>query len=149
MDPPAAGYRGSASSTTSTVQVPFMAEADAATKSGVVLKPSRALWWFLMGRDDHAHPGLAIIGAHHDCRRRGHEPRGASVSPWRAAGHRHFLNVWLVIWPNQKSSSKPAGVSGGPKAAGGGARVSRVHTNTLFSIPMLSSWPTTASPSWR
>ena len=41
-----------------------------------------------------------------------------------------FLNVWLIIWPNQKKV-----ISGSPDAGAKAGLASR--TNTLFSIPML------------
>ena len=44
-----------------------------------------------------------------------------------------FLNVWLIIWPNQKKV-----LSGSPDAADAGAKAGLAsRTNTLFSIPML------------
>jgi uncharacterized membrane protein len=54
-----------------------------------------------------------------------------------------FLNVWLIIWPNQKIviASTTAVASGGqadPRAAGSAARAGVAsRTNALFSIPML------------
>ncbi|MDG1248795.1 MAG: urate hydroxylase PuuD [SAR86 cluster bacterium] len=44
-----------------------------------------------------------------------------------------FLNVWLIIWPNQKKV-----IAGAPDAADAGAKAGLAsRTNTLFSIPML------------
>ena len=44
-----------------------------------------------------------------------------------------FLNVWLIIWPNQKKV-----ISGASDAADAGAKAGLAsRTNTLFSIPML------------
>jgi len=54
-----------------------------------------------------------------------------------------FLNVWLVIWPNQKIviASTNQVASGGqalPAAAAAGRRAALTsRTNTVFSIPML------------
>ena len=54
-----------------------------------------------------------------------------------------FLNVWLVIWPNQKIviASATAAATGGkalPEAAAAGAKAGLAsRTNTLFSVPML------------
>jgi uncharacterized membrane protein len=54
-----------------------------------------------------------------------------------------FLNVWLVIWPNQQIVIASANqVAGGgqalPAAAGAGRRAALTsRTNTVFSIPML------------
>jgi uncharacterized membrane protein len=128
------------------VQVPFMAEADAATKSGVVLKlVPRALWWFRWGAMITLISGLAIIGAR-IMTAGGAVMKtswGVGISLGALLGIVMFLNVWLVIWPNQKVviASQQA-VSGGgqadPKAAGAAARAFLAsRTNTLFSIPML------------
>ena len=54
-----------------------------------------------------------------------------------------FLNVWGVIWPNQKvviqnAIDTAAGRPANPAAAGAGARAGLAsRTNTLLSIPML------------
>ena len=54
-----------------------------------------------------------------------------------------FLNVWLIIWPNQKiviaSAKQVAG--GGEALPGAAAALGKAglasRTNTLFSVPML------------
>lgn len=128
------------------VQTPFMAEADAATKPGVVQKlVPRALWWFRWGAMGTLVTGLLILGM------RGHQLGGAFMSS--SYGHAiltgailailMWFNVWFVIWPNQKiviASSQQ--VTGGgqaiPEAAGAAARAGVAsRTNVLFSIPML------------
>ena len=44
-----------------------------------------------------------------------------------------FLNVWLIIWPNQKKV-----IAGAQDAAEAGAKAALAsRTNTLFSFPML------------
>lgn len=54
-----------------------------------------------------------------------------------------FLNVWLIIWPNQKiviasSQQVAAGGEANPDAAAAGPKAGLAsRTNTLFSIPML------------
>ncbi|MEQ8952920.1 MAG: hypothetical protein RL120_02230 [Gammaproteobacteria bacterium] len=54
-----------------------------------------------------------------------------------------FLNVWLIIWPNQKivMASNEKVLGGGepmPEAAGALAKAGLAsRTNTLFSLPML------------
>ena len=54
-----------------------------------------------------------------------------------------FLNVWLVIWPNQKVviASNEAVAGGGDADAGQGAAAAKAllasRTNTLLSLPML------------
>lgn len=128
------------------VQVPFMAEADAATKPGVVTKLlPRALWWFRWGAMFTVITGFVIIGLR--IMQAGgaimKTSWGVGISLGALLGTVMFLNVWLVIWPNQKIviASQEA-VSGGgqadPKAAGAAARAFLAsRTNTLFSIPML------------
>jgi uncharacterized membrane protein len=44
-----------------------------------------------------------------------------------------FLNVWLIIWPNQKIA---LGMVEGDAAAAGGKALLASRTNTLFSAPM-------------
>ncbi len=44
-----------------------------------------------------------------------------------------FLNVWLIIWPNQKIA---LGIIEGDSAAAGGKALLASRTNTLFSAPM-------------
>ncbi len=44
-----------------------------------------------------------------------------------------FLNVWLIIWPNQKIA---LGMVEGDAAAAGGKALLASRTNTLFSGPM-------------
>jgi len=125
------------------VQGPFFAEADAATKSAATQKlVPRALWWFRWGAMLTFLSGAAIIGM-----RMG---PGVAATPWGVAimtgalfGTLMFLNVWLVIWPNQKIviASAVAAATGGqanPVAAAAGRRAFLAsRTNVVFSIPML------------
>lgn len=134
------------------VQVPFMGEAPAEAKPGVVrmLLP-RALFWFRWGAVVTLLSGLAIIfakmgvsvnngGSAGDVFK---SSWGAGISLGATLGIFMFLNVWLVIWPNQKIviASANAVAGGGqadPKAADAGARAFLAsRTNFLFSIPML------------
>ena len=54
-----------------------------------------------------------------------------------------FLNVWLIIWPNQKiivesNQAVAAGGEANPDAAAAAPKAALAsRTNTLFSIPML------------
>ncbi len=130
------------------VQGPFMAEAEAAAKSGVTQKLlPRALWWFRWGAMLTFLSGALII-----LKRVGEAPEGVSVwtSPWGVAiltgalfGTLMFLNVWLVIWPKQKVviANAVATAGGGqanpaaPPAARRAFLASR--TNVVFSVPML------------
>lgn len=67
----------------------------------------------------------------------------AFISVGAAFGTVMFLNVWLIIWPNQKiviASAKQVAGGGAalPEAAAAGARSGLASRhNTLFSIPLL------------
>ena len=55
-----------------------------------------------------------------------------------------MLNVWLIIWPNQKIV---IGLQSGDKAAAGPKAALASRTNTLFSLPMLYFMITSAHAS--
>jgi uncharacterized membrane protein len=123
-----------------------MAEADAATKPGVIMKLlPRALWWFRWGAMFTVITGLLIIGWRMHLGGSGimKTSWGVGISLGALLGIVMFLNVWLVIWPNQKIViASQTAVSGGgqadPKAADAAARAYLAsRTNALFSIPML------------
>ncbi len=114
------------------VQTEYFKEAEADAKADAMKKLApRALWWFRWGAMFTFLTGLILLyltGAH----------KNFATQPliWigSVAGILMFLNVWLVIWPNQQI------VLGmkegeGPVAAGKAGLASR--TNTLFSGPML------------
>jgi uncharacterized membrane protein len=118
------------------VQGEYFKEADASSKSDAIRKlVPRALWWFRWGAMFTLLSGLAMLGAKH--------LTGYGIIVGSTLGTLMFLNVWLIIWPNQKiviaSAEKVAG--GGeadPAAAGALAKAGLAsRTNTLFSIPML------------
>lgn len=128
------------------VQGAFFAETDASTKSNAIQKlVPRALWWFRYGALWTIVTGLCIITI------RAHQGgAGAFASSWgvniltgMTLGLLMFLNVWLIIWPNQKIviASATQAAKGGqalPGAAAAGAKAGLAsRTNTLFSIPML------------
>jgi uncharacterized membrane protein len=119
------------------VQGEYFKEADAGAKSDALQKlVPRALWWFRWGAALTLLTGLGIFGV------RG---GGWSVDIYVGAllGLFMFLNVWLIIWPNQKiviASAKQAAQGGSalPEAAGALAAAGLAsRTNALFSIPML------------
>jgi uncharacterized membrane protein len=126
------------------VQVPFFAETDPAVRSGAVQKlVPRALWWFRWGA-----MGTVIVGFLYLLI--WWAQLGWAITSWTVAiltggtmGIIMFLNVWLVIWPNQQIVIGSAvTVAGGgqadPKAAPAGRRAGLTsRTNTVFSIPML------------
>jgi uncharacterized membrane protein len=130
------------------VQGPFFAEADASTKSVATQKlVPRALWWFRWSAAVTFLSGALIIG-----KRIGESPEGTGAwsSPWAVAiltgalfGTVMLINVWGVIWRNQKIviASAVAAATGGqanPVAAAAGRRAFLAsRTNVVFSIPML------------
>ena len=101
----------------------------------------RALWWFRWGAMFTFLTGLILlymVGAHNTV-------AGNYSVLWvgALAGILMFLNVWLIIWPNQKiviaSAKQVAG--GGDALPGAAAALGKAglasRTNTLFSVPML------------
>lgn len=118
------------------VQGEFFKEAEAGTKNEAFRKlVPRALWWFRWGAMFTLISGVALLGIKH--------LTGYGIIVGALLGTFMFLNVWLIIWPNQKvaiaSAEKVAG--GGeadPATAGALAKAGLAsRTNTLFSIPML------------
>ena len=96
----------------------------------------RALWWFRWGAMFTFLSGAVMLGI------RG---SGASmdIAVGAVLGTLMFLNVWLIIWPNQKIviASNEQVKNGGealPEAAGAAPKAALAsRTNTLFSVPML------------
>lgn len=119
------------------VQTEYFKEAngDARVDAFSKLVP-RALWWFRWGAMFTFLTGVVMLGI-----------RGAGltadITVGAVLGTLMFLNVWLIIWPNQRiliasnqsvaggGEADPAAAAAAPKAA----LASR--TNTLFSMPML------------
>jgi uncharacterized membrane protein len=141
-------------------QTPFMAEADAATKSQVFQKLTpHTMFWFRWGAMLTFLTGWAMI-AH---------KMGAFGIPLNSAwstiilsggiiGTLMFLNVWLIIWPITKLAIENATrvAKGESPIAGIAEMMPRAaiasRTNTLFSLPTLffmaaaSHLPLTLSP---
>jgi len=114
----------------------FMAEAEASAKPTVVQKLlPKALWWFRYGALYTFITGAIVLGI------KGHQggaeyfmlPGGVSISIGALLGTLMFLNVWGIIWRNQKKVI--AGAPDAQVAAGKALLASR--TNAMFSIPML------------
>ena len=112
------------------VQTEYFKEAEAGAKSDAMAKLApRALWWFRWGAMLTFLTGAYLfhkIGA-----------LGTTMPAiWvgALAGTFMFLNVWLVIWPNQQIVLGMKD-GDGPAAAAKAGLASR--TNTLFSGPML------------
>ncbi len=119
------------------VQTEYFKEADAGARTDAFTKlVPRALWWFRWAAVLTLLTGLLMLYL-----------RGMAATIDIAIGSvlaiLMFLNVWLIIWPNQKiliasneqikggGEALPEAAVAAPKAA----LASR--TNTLFSIPML------------
>jgi len=118
------------------VQGEYFKEAEASSKSDAIRKlVPRALWWFRWGAMFTFLSGLALLGVKH--------LMGYGIIVGATLGILMFLNVWLIIWPNQKiviaSAEKvAAGGEADPAAAGALGKAGLAsRTNTLFSIPML------------
>ncbi|MEC9012919.1 MAG: urate hydroxylase PuuD [SAR324 cluster bacterium] len=131
------------------VQGEWFKETDASSKTAAVQKlVPRALWWFrwaalftflagaltLINKGMHGGGGWTAVYA---------SSWGIMILTGSALGTLMFLNVWLIIWPNQQvviaSTNKVAdGGEALPEAADCGAKAALAsRTNTLFSIPML------------
>ena len=130
------------------IQTPFFGETDAGTKSNAIQKlVPRALWWFRFGALLTFITGLLLLHSKSASSGIGMEVFrtywGALILTGSALGTIMFLNVWLVIWPNQKiviasTTSVAQGGKADPKAADAAARASVAsRTNTMFSLPML------------
>ena len=118
------------------IQGEYFKEADGGAKSNVIqLMVPRALWWFRWGAMFTFLSGLYLIYLKH--------LTGMGIMIGATMGIIMFLNVWLIIWPNQKiviaSAKQVAG--GGEALPGAAAALGKAglasRTNTLFSVPML------------
>lgn len=119
------------------VQTEYFKETDASAKSAAISKlVPRALWWFRYGALFTFLSGM-ILAAY----------LGGAINYYivigMLLGTLMFLNVWLIIWPNQQKviASTDQVLAGGdalPEAAGALAKAGLAsRTNTLFSLPML------------
>ena len=119
------------------VQGEYFKEADPAARTDAFVKlVPRALWWFRWGAMFTFLSGLVMLGI-----------RGSGVTLditiGAVLGILMFLNVWLIIWPNQKiliasNEQVKAGGEALPEAAGAAPKAALAsRTNTLFSLPML------------
>ncbi len=119
------------------VQTEYFKEADGDARTDAFAKlVPRALWWFRWGAMFTFLTGLIMLGI-----------RGAGatldITVGAVLGTLMFLNVWLIIWPNQKiviasNQQIKAGGEALPEAAGAAPKAALAsRTNTLFSVPML------------
>jgi uncharacterized membrane protein len=129
------------------VQTPFFAETEAPVRVGAIQKlVPRALWWFRWGAMVTFLAGLLMYVMRMSEMGAGlfySSSYGITITVGGLIGTIMFLNVWLVIWPNQQIviASTNQVASGGqalPAAAGAARRAALTsRTNTVFSIPML------------
>ncbi len=128
------------------VQGSFFNEIEAGPKNIAISKlVPRALWWFRWGAAFTFLSGfamLSIAGAELGADFM-NSSYGIFIYAGGLLGTIMFLNVWLIIWPNQKIviANAESVISGGkanPEAAiAGGRALLASRTNTLFSMPML------------
>ena len=119
------------------VQTEFFKETTAEAKASAISKlVPRALWWFRYGALFTFLSGV-ILAAY----------LGGAINYYitlgMVLGTFMFLNVWLIIWPNQKIviASNDLVLDGGEAIAGAAGALGKAglasRTNTLFSLPML------------
>ncbi|GAB1269139.1 urate hydroxylase PuuD [Aurantivibrio infirmus] len=88
----------------------------------------KALWWFRWGAMFTFLTGLVLLG------KLGHDKNiDYFIVVGATLGTLMFLNVWLIIWPNQKIA---LGIKEGDGPAAGAKALLASRTNTLFSGPM-------------
>jgi uncharacterized membrane protein len=127
------------------VQVPAYAEMEPSARNNALDKlTSRALWWFRWAAAATLLSGILLL-----IFQKQYENDYIKTAPGVAiyAGIllalTMFLNVWLVIWPNQKRVIANArNVQAGGEADPGAAAAARKgllasRQNTIFSLPML------------
>ena len=130
------------------VQIPNMAKIPDEQKPaiGKVIAPA-ALWWFRWGAMATLITGLILAWINGylwgaitlDYFFTGGVPKnwGIGIGMW--LGTIMFINVWFVIWPNQKKALGIVEVDAETKAASARTAMLFSRTNTLLSIPMLFS----------
>jgi uncharacterized membrane protein len=134
------------------VQVPAFAEMEAAARNNAIDKlASRALWWFRWAAVATVVTGLLLLGL----QRTGDGSSqlssmdyfkslpGISIATGVLLGLTMFVNVWAVIWRNQKivianARNVQAGGEADPAAAGAGRKALLAsRMNAIFSLPLL------------
>ncbi len=134
------------------VQVPAFAEMEAAARNNAIDKlASRALWWFRWAAVATVVTGLLLLGL----QRTGSGGSqlttmdyfkslpGISIATGVLLGLTMFVNVWGIIWRNQKivianARNVQAGGEADPEAAGAGRKALLAsRQNTIFSLPLL------------
>lgn len=112
------------------IQGEYFKEAEPGAKADATKKLApRALWWFRWGAMFTFITGVALL--HTIYKSHGID---TYIIMGALMGTFMFLNVWLVIWPNQKIV---CGIVEGDAATAGPKALLASRTNTLFSGPML------------
>ena len=121
------------------VQTEYFKEAGDAKANAIDKLVPRALWWFRWGAMFTFLSGLVLAGFI--------EMLGAGINYYivlgMTLGTLMFLNVWLIIWPNQQIviASNRQVLDGGEPLAEAAAAQGKAglasRSNTLFSLPML------------
>jgi uncharacterized membrane protein len=133
------------------VQTPAFAELEPAARNSAFDKITwRALWWFRWAAAATVAFGLLILGvggfSSDQAYRKDfwiHSSSGPILLIGILMGIVMFLNVWLVIWPNQQvvisnARNVQAGGEADPNApAAGRAGAMASRQNTIFSLPLL------------
>lgn len=126
------------------VQGEWFKEADGGTKNNAISKlVPRALFWFRYGALFTFLSGVAILGYKGHMLGGFNNSWGIAIGVGATLGTLMFLNVWLIIWPNQKIVIQNAqnvleGKPAIPEAAACGAKAGLASRhNVLFSLPML------------
>src|SRR5882757_723711 len=133
------------------VQVPAYAEMDPAARNNAIDKlASRALWWFRWAAVATLVTGILILLF----QKNGDKSQlfsgdymksvpGMAIATGVLLAITMFLNVWLVIWPNQKkvianARNVQAGGEADPSAAAAGRKALLAsRMNAIFSFTML------------
>jgi uncharacterized membrane protein len=128
------------------VQVPAFAEMEAAARNNAIDKlASRALWWFRWAAVATVLSGLLILGFQEQLDDMDYfkSASGMAIAVGILLALTMFVNVWGIIWRNQKTvianaRNVQAGGEADPAAADAGRRALLAsRQNTIFSLPML------------
>ena len=128
------------------VQVPAYAELSDGARSEALRKLTfRALWWFRYAALLTFASGLVLVGLGSSAEKTNYlaGPTGTAILTGMLFGITMFLNVWGVIWRNQKvvlanAANLVAGGEADPGAAAAGRRAFMAsRQNVVFSVAML------------
>ena len=134
------------------VQVPAFAEMEPAARNNALDKLTwRALWWFRWAAAATLASGILLLLFQRDAAGKtqlfssdyAKSLHGISIYAGVLLALTMFLNVWLVIWPNQKvvianARNVQAGGAADPAAAAAARKgLLASRQNTIYSLPML------------